>query len=42
MTPDGAHVAFVTASQITSYDNAGHLEMYTFEPSTEKVDLRLL
>ena len=37
VTPSGAHLAFLTASQITSYDNAGHLEMYTYEPSTERL-----
>jgi hypothetical protein len=37
VTPTGDHMAFVTASQITSYNNAGHLEMYTYQPSTEKV-----
>ena len=37
VTPDGAHLAFVTASQITPYENAGHLEMYTYEPSTERL-----
>ena len=29
-----SHMAFLTASQITSYDNAGHLEMYTYDPTT--------
>ncbi len=37
VTPDGAHMAFITASQITQYNNAGHLEMYTYEPATETV-----
>ena len=32
VSPDGSHMAFVTASQVTQYDNAGHLEMYTYEP----------
>ena len=31
VTPDDSHMAFVTASQVTQYDNAGHLEMYTYE-----------
>ena len=30
-------MAFLTASPITQYDNAGHLEMYTYEPSAEKL-----
>ena len=37
VTPDGSHMAFVTASQVTPYENAGHLEMYTYEPSTERL-----
>ncbi|MGA8744555.1 MAG: hypothetical protein WB507_01670 [Solirubrobacterales bacterium] len=37
VTPDGTHMAFVTASQVTPYDNAGHLEMYTYEPADEKL-----
>ena len=37
VTPDGNHMAFVTASQITQYNNAGHLEMYTYEPAAEQV-----
>ncbi|HVC06921.1 MAG TPA: hypothetical protein VND98_04975 [Solirubrobacterales bacterium] len=35
VTPDGAHMAFVTAARLTSYDNADHLEMYSYTPSTE-------
>ncbi|MGA8745828.1 MAG: NHL repeat-containing protein [Solirubrobacterales bacterium] len=34
VTPDGSHMAFVTASQITSYNSAGHLEMYSYTPAT--------
>jgi hypothetical protein len=30
-------MAFVTASQVTHYDNAGYLEMYTYEPATRQV-----
>ena len=37
VTPSGAHMAFVTASQITRYDNAGHSEMYTYDPATEAI-----
>ena len=29
-----SHMAFLTASQVTSYDNAGYLEMYTYDPTT--------
>ena len=37
VSPNDSHMAFVTASPITQYDNAGHLEMYTYEPSTRKI-----
>lgn len=37
VAPDDSHAAFVTASRLTSYENAGHLEMYTYEPATEKL-----
>lgn len=30
-------MAFVTAARLTSYDNAGHLEMYSYTPSTGTV-----
>ncbi len=34
VTPTDSHMAFVTASRLTSYDNAGHLEMYSYSPGT--------
>ncbi len=34
VTPDDSHMAFVTASPLTPYDNAGHLEMYSYSPSS--------
>jgi hypothetical protein len=34
VSPNGEHAAFITASPLTSYDNAGFEEMYSFEPST--------
>ena len=34
VTPDDSHMALVTASRLTSYDNADHLEMYSYAPST--------
>ncbi len=34
VTPHDTHIAFVTAARLTSYDNAGHLEMYSYTPST--------
>jgi hypothetical protein len=37
VSPDDQHMAFLTASQVTSYDNAGYAEMYTYDPSTEVV-----
>ena len=33
VTPDDSHMALVTASPLTQYDNAGHLEMYTYDPA---------
>jgi hypothetical protein len=32
VSPDGAHAAFVTASQVTSFDNSGFQEMYSYSP----------
>lgn len=34
ISPDGAHAAMVTASQLTSYDNQGFRMMYTYDPDT--------
>ncbi len=34
ISPDGAHAAFLTASRMTSYDNQGWREMYTYDPET--------
>jgi hypothetical protein len=34
VSPDGDHSAFVTSSKLTSYDNNGFEEMYSFEPET--------
>ena len=34
VTPDGSHMAFLTAQRLTSYDNAGHLEIYSYTPAT--------
>ena len=33
VTADGTHMAFVTPAPITSYENAGHLEMYSYTPA---------
>jgi hypothetical protein len=32
ISPDGSHVAFLTAARLTSYDNEGWREMYTYNP----------
>jgi len=34
VTPDDTHMAFVTADRLTSFENAGHLEMYSYTPAT--------
>jgi hypothetical protein len=34
ISPDGSHVAFLTAARLTSYDNQGWRELYTFNPET--------
>ena len=37
VSANDSHMAFLTASQITSYDNAGHLEMYTYDATSGNV-----
>ena len=37
VSPDGGHMAFLTASRVTTYDNAKHTEMYTYSPASEEV-----
>ncbi len=37
VSPTDSHMAFVTNSPVTGYNNAGHLEMYTYEPSTKQI-----
>ncbi len=37
VSPDGGHMAFITASQITGFDNAGLTEMYSFTPETGRI-----
>jgi hypothetical protein len=32
VAPDGAHMAFVTTTQVTSYENNGTRQMYLYEP----------
>ena len=42
VSPDGGHVAFVTASRLTGYNNAGFEEMYSYTPAGGKDRLRFL
>ena len=37
VTPEDTHMAFVTANQLTPYDNANHLEMYSYNPSNGSI-----
>jgi hypothetical protein len=37
VSPDDSTMAFVTASPVTQYDNAGHLEMYVYDPSARTI-----
>ena len=37
VTPTGSRMAFITGSRITSYNNSGFQEMYTYTPSTGKI-----
>jgi hypothetical protein len=37
VSPDGSHMAFITASKVTSYDNAGFSAMYSYEPATGQI-----
>jgi hypothetical protein len=34
VTPDGSRAAFITRAKLTTYENAGYEEMYTFTPAT--------
>jgi hypothetical protein len=34
VSPDDGHASFITASQLTSYDSAGHAMMYSYIPAT--------
>jgi hypothetical protein len=35
--PDGAHMAFVTGTQITAYENQGSDQMYLYEPALDRI-----
>jgi hypothetical protein len=37
VSPDDGHMAFITASPVTQYDNAKHLEMYRYTPATREL-----
>ena len=37
VSPDDSHMAFMTNSPVTQYNNAGHLEMYLYNPSTQRL-----
>jgi hypothetical protein len=37
ISPNGEHMAFTTSSRVTSYENAGHSEMYTYSPMEGEV-----
>lgn len=37
VTPDGSHMAFITSSNVTGYDSAGHTEMYKYDPESGRV-----
>ena len=37
ISPDGSHMAFITASKVTAYDNAGFAAMYSYDPATEQI-----
>jgi hypothetical protein len=38
ISSNGLHAAMLTASQLTSYDNRGFREMYTFNPETDRIN----
>ena len=42
ISPDGAHMAFITKTKLTAYDNTGHAEMYLYDPAAADDQVRLL
>ncbi|MBA3865550.1 MAG: hypothetical protein H0X42_04260 [Solirubrobacterales bacterium] len=36
-TPDDSRAAFLTTTQLTSYDNGGHIEMYSYTPANGEI-----
>ncbi len=37
VSPNGSHMAFITTSQVTGYNNGGYQEMYSFDPASGKI-----
>lgn len=37
VSPDGAHMAFITKTRLTAYDNAGFAEMYLYDPAARTI-----
>jgi hypothetical protein len=37
VSPDGRHMAFITASKVTAYENGGFSAMYSYDSATEQV-----
>jgi hypothetical protein len=37
VSPDGVHVAFITKTRLTGYDNAGKSEMYHYDPASREI-----
>src|SRR5262249_54817948 len=36
--PNGSHAAFITAAQLTGYENEGYAEMYSFDSAKESLE----
>jgi hypothetical protein len=37
VSPDGSHMAFITKTRLTAYDNAGFAEMYLYDPAARTI-----
>ena len=37
VAPDGSHMAFITRTRMTAYDNAGFSEMYLYDPAARTI-----
>jgi hypothetical protein len=37
VSPDDSHMAFISNAEVTQYNSEGHMEMYTYEPSSGRV-----